>query len=72
MAVYARIKFCRVLYQILTMLLQRKEEQQQQPSAGIGVDCQRMLTTALDMLFVMQKTVHLGISADNSKYCICL
>lgn len=43
------------------MLLQRKEDQQ-----PITVDCQRLLSTALDMLFVMQKTVHLGIGADKT------
>lgn len=44
------------------MLLQRKEDQQ--PTT---VDCQRMLATALDMLFVMRKTIHLGLGAKNGK-----
>lgn len=59
--IYARIKFCRVLYQAFTMLLQRKEDQQ--PAI---VDCQRLLTAAQDMLFVMQKTVDMGVTADEN------
>lgn len=45
------------------MLLQRKDDQQ-----PVTVDCQRMLTTALDMIFVIQKTVHLGVGAENCMY----
>lgn len=45
------------------MLLQRKEDQQH-----VSVDCQRMLTSAVDMLFVMQKTVDLGVAAGNCCY----
>lgn len=43
------------------MLLQRKEDQQ-----PLTVDCQRLLGTALDMLFVMQKTIQLGVGADKN------
>lgn len=56
-AVYARIKFVRVLYQALLMLLQRKDE----PT----FDCQRFLSTALELLFLMQKTVYLGVQFEN-------
>ncbi|KAF5277241.1 hypothetical protein FQR65_LT00349 [Abscondita terminalis] len=51
-ALYARIKFVRVFYQALTLLLQRKEDQQ-----PVITDCQRLFITASDMLFVMQKTL---------------
>lgn len=60
-AVYARIKFSRVLYQALLTLLQRREDQQ-----PVIADCQRLLATALDMLFIMKKTVELGVQPDSN------
>lgn len=60
-AVYARIKFVRVLYQALLILLQRKDE----PT----FDCQRLLSTALELLFLMQKTVYLGVQPEKDGEC---
>ncbi|KAK9751818.1 Mak10 subunit, NatC N(alpha)-terminal acetyltransferase [Popillia japonica] len=63
-ALYSRIKFVRVLYQVLTMLIQRKEDM------PVIVDCHRLLAAASDMLFIMKKTVNLGIQpnpGENSK-----
>lgn len=59
---FGRIKFVRVLYQALLMLLQRKEDQQ-----AIIADSQRLLQAALDMLFVMKRTVELGSQAHRDR-----
>ncbi|XP_018332280.1 N-alpha-acetyltransferase 35, NatC auxiliary subunit isoform X2 [Agrilus planipennis] len=63
-AIFARIKFMRVFYQSLLMLLQRKEDIQ--PPI---IDCQRLFQTAIDMLLVMRKTVKLGVmpTCENSQ-----
>lgn len=50
-----------MLYQALLTLLQRKEDQQ-----PVIADCQRLLATALDMLFIMKNTVELGVKPDTS------
>lgn len=60
-ALYSRIKFVRVLYQVLTMLIQRKEDM------PVIVDCHRLLAAASDMLFIMKKTVNLGIQPNPGK-----
>lgn len=69
-ALYARIKFVRTLYQSLSLFLQKKDEhhhQNETRSVHNGtvtngttrtVDCQRLLLTALDMLTIMQATVN--------------
>ncbi|XP_022908455.1 N-alpha-acetyltransferase 35, NatC auxiliary subunit [Onthophagus taurus] len=54
-ALFTRIKFMRVLYQVLIMLIQRKDD------SPMIIDCHRLLAAASDMLFVMKKTVELGI-----------
>ncbi|KAK5639210.1 hypothetical protein RI129_011702 [Pyrocoelia pectoralis] len=59
-ALYARIKFVRVFYQALTLLLQRKEDRQ-----SAITDCQRLFVTATDMLFIMQKTVQIDAQINN-------
>lgn len=61
-AVYSRIKFVRILYQVLTMLIQRKDDM------PVIVDCHRLLAAGSDMLFIMRKTVDFGIESDTGKY----
>lgn len=46
----------RVFYQVLTYLISKKEEQSTQV-----IDCNRLLNTASDMLFIMNSTVELGL-----------
>ncbi|KAJ8981491.1 hypothetical protein NQ317_007017 [Molorchus minor] len=57
-AIFARIKFIRVFLQVLISF--RKEDQQ--PSMP---DCQRLLATSVEMLYLVQDTVHLGIKSDD-------
>jgi hypothetical protein len=59
-AVHVRIKFVRVFYQALTLM--RRE-----PQASITTDCQRLLTTASDMLSIMKDTVDLGIQGGENE-----
>lgn len=61
-ALYSRIKFVRVLYQVLTMLIQRKDD------IPVIVDCHRLLAAASDMLFIMRKTVEFGIHPGDGKH----
>lgn len=60
-AIFARIKFVRIYLQVLNTL--RKEEQQQNSLN----DCQRLLSSALEMLQVMKDTVGLGEGANEGK-----
>lgn len=57
-AVFARIKFIRVFLQVLISF--RKEDQ-----LPCIPDCQRLLTTSNDMLYIIQDTVYLGIKSND-------
>jgi len=71
-ALYARIRFTKMFYQVL-MLMGRKQQLQQNLS-----DCQRLLSNCSDMLHIMILTVARGEKADEickyivafRKYCI--
>ncbi|KAG5899726.1 hypothetical protein JTB14_030114 [Gonioctena quinquepunctata] len=56
-AVFARIKFMRIFLQVLISF--RKEDQ---PSVA---ECQRMLANCLEMLYVVQDTVELGVKSED-------
>ena len=58
LALYARIRFTKMFYQILT-LMSKKEQTLQNIS-----DCQRLLNNCSDMIQVMIKTVSRGSKAD--------
>lgn len=65
-ALYARIRFTKMFYQVLT-LMGRKQQLQQNLS-----DCQRLLSNCSDMLHIMILTVGRGEKADEvCKYMIC-
>lgn len=65
-ALYARIRFTKMFYQVLT-LMGRKQQLQQNLS-----DCQRLLSNCSDMLHIMILTVGRGEKADEvCKYIIC-
>ncbi|XP_018578871.1 N-alpha-acetyltransferase 35, NatC auxiliary subunit [Anoplophora glabripennis] len=57
-AVFARIKFIRVFLQVLISF--RKEDQ-----LPCIPECQRLLTTSNDMLYIVQDTVYLGIKNND-------
>lgn len=60
-ALHARIKFLRVFLQVLISF--RKEDQL--PTLP---DCQRILTTCSEMLYIIKDTVCLGVRNDDRKY----
>jgi alpha-N-acetylglucosamine transferase len=62
-ALYTRIRFTKVFYQVLT-LMGRKQQLQQNLS-----DCQRLLFNCSDMLDIMIATVTRGEKAD--EVCKC-
>lgn len=65
-ALYARIRFTKMFYQVLT-LMGRKQQLQQNLS-----DCQRLLSNCSDMLHIMILTVGRGEKADEvCKYMMC-
>lgn len=65
-ALYARIRFTKMFYQVLT-LMGRKQQLQQNLS-----DCQRLLSNCSDMLHIMILTVGRGEKANEvCKYIIC-
>ncbi|XP_014213220.1 N-alpha-acetyltransferase 35, NatC auxiliary subunit [Copidosoma floridanum] len=57
-ALYARIRFTKMFYQVLTLM--GKKEQLQQNLIG----CQRLLSNCSDMIKIMIKTVNQGAKAD--------
>lgn len=65
MGLFARIKFIRIFYQVLICLLSKKDDQ-----TNLMVDCNRLLTTASDMLFIMSNTVDLGIKPSGQCFQI--
>lgn len=65
-ALYARIRFTKMFYQVLTVM-GRKQQLQQNLS-----DCQRLLSNCSDMLHIMILTVGRGEKADEvCKYITC-
>ncbi|XP_072402055.1 N-alpha-acetyltransferase 35, NatC auxiliary subunit-like isoform X2 [Diabrotica undecimpunctata] len=57
-ALFARIKFLRLFLQVL-MSMFKKDEQ------PVISECNRLLANCLDMLHIMQKTMHMGIITDS-------
>ncbi|XP_050302487.1 N-alpha-acetyltransferase 35, NatC auxiliary subunit isoform X2 [Anthonomus grandis grandis] len=60
-AIFARIKFVRIFLQVLNSL--RKEDQQQNSLN----DCQRLLSSGIEMLQTMKDTVYLGVGAKEGE-----
>ncbi|XP_072402056.1 N-alpha-acetyltransferase 35, NatC auxiliary subunit-like isoform X3 [Diabrotica undecimpunctata] len=58
-ALFARIKFLRLFLQVL-MSMFKKDEQ------PVISECNRLLANCLDMLHIMQKTMHMGIISKDS------
>jgi hypothetical protein len=55
-ALYSRIKFIRLLYQVLICLGRRE-----QPGMG---DCHRLLASCSELLVTMQKTIGRGLQSE--------
>lgn len=63
---YTRIKFIRVFYQTLITLIGKRDEQSNQIA-----DCNRLLNTASDMIFIMSNTVQLGLQSECKSKFLC-
>ncbi|CAH1256461.1 unnamed protein product [Diabrotica balteata] len=58
-ALFARIKFLRLFLQVLISMFKKDEQ-------PVISECNRLLTNCLDMLHIMQKTMHMGIISKDS------
>uniref|UniRef100_A0A6P7H787 Protein MAK10 homolog n=1 Tax=Diabrotica virgifera virgifera TaxID=50390 RepID=A0A6P7H787_DIAVI len=58
-ALFARIKFLRLFLQVLISMFKKDEQ-------PVISDCNRLLANCLDMLHIMQKTMHMGIISKDS------